>query len=228
MRKGFVQVDWVIGVSIFIIFSALTIIYYTNLTAIEQVHPLQDSASMFADTIMDYLQVDAYSVPVKYDAAAPASDVVFYLDLIWPVGQNTTSVLKDGTSQECYITGERLYWKSDVTSGKNNFTVRFRDLEQSLQCTDTLALGGAVQTFPGAMEKSLMLSQTRIDEMNATNYSLFKNSLNIDRQFRVEMDINGTEFNYGPVTPLTDIFAREKWGTILETDERVSMRILVW
>lgn len=228
MRKGLFSVDWVLGFGIFLIFAALMLAYYANVTTADRSQPLEDSSTLFADRIVEYLQVSVYDVPVRYTSSGPVSNAVLYLEFSWPFGKNTTQLFKGSSPQTCNITGNTLYWRSDLSSGVNNFTMRFTTLDQDLQCDASLTVAGANQTIPGAVQKGKMVSQTRLDNMTNTSYGYFKESLGIDRDFRIELDINGTESSYGPETPLADVYVRERWGTILETNQDISIRILLW
>lgn len=225
--RGIVSADWLVAIMIFLVFVSFSFVYYTQ-TVRQKAHPLADTKEFVADQITGYLFIDTYEIPVQYSSGGPQSDAVLHFDYSWPNGEpNTTRVFMNGASQPCTIDSGTLYWESDLVAGTNNFTVRYSDNNVSSRCTDSLS--GGTQVIPWSEEYSSMLSQDRVDEMNSTPYGTFKSSLAVDRDFRIELNISGTNYTYGPPTPtVSDVYIVRRFGKTEENGEQADIRIHVW
>jgi len=230
--RGFVSADWLIGMMIFIVFVSFAFAYYANVIR-EESSPLSISKEFIADEIADFIYINVYDIPVHYDSASAQSDAVLYFDYNWPNGErNTTRVYfgDDGDdNRSCIISNGRLYWQSDLSAGFNNFTVRYSDNNASKRCAGSFGTGGAIKAVPWPEEHTKMLSWSRIEEMNATDYESFRSEQGIDRGFRILFNISGANFTYGPPEPLmSDVFVVRRFGTVEETGELADLRIMVW
>ena len=74
-----------------------------------------------------------------------------------------------------------------------------------------------------------MVSQANINSMTALDYTDFKDSLGIKRDFRVIMNISGTETAYGLTEPIKrDVYVRETDSEIEGIGDNLNIRVLVW
>lgn len=210
-----------VGLTVFTIFVAISTVYYTTLFP-EVEGPMEDAKSFISEQVFDSLSVSAQDVYVKYDGG-PA---LLRFDFNWPHGTPNSTIVLDsnGASLDCIIEGNTLSW---AVPGTGTYTVRYSDAEVELRC-DRNPSGPIVNVVPWAGVPQKLFSEERISEMNATPYDDFREALGIDQNFRVWINMSGTEYWYGPVpSPTSAIYTSEKRGT-LETGEPVSVRILMW
>ena len=218
------NVDWAIAVSVFLVFIGLGFALYWGLFETNQ-NPVQPSLENVNQKVLDFLEVDSWRVPVTYNSSQPEL-AVLYLDFPWPEGaRNSARILDSGLELSCVLQGDRLYFEANVDEGENNFDLTFANVSSPLMCDSTLETAGANLSIPWASEKSVRISQSRISQMLATDYSRFRESLGISRNFRVQA---GTSL-YGPSPPAyTNTYARETRSMIQETGQPVTITIMVW
>ena len=229
MARGFVSVDWILGIAIFTVFTAFGIVYFVNIAPSPE-SPLQDVTGLIAEKVLDYIQVDVYQVPLIYNSSGPETDAVLYFDFTWPSGtRNSTRVFADGTELPCIIQGDRFYWQANLTAGVNTFRIKMSNQTTSMRCTGTFSTAGARRVIPFSLEKEKMISQARLNQMVSTNYGSFKTAQGINRDFQVALNVSGNLITYG-ATPLnaTNVYVKEKWKRIEENGQPVNIIIKVW
>ena len=220
------NVDWAIAVSVFLIFISIGMASYWSLfeTDSNAIGISLDSAN---SKVLGFLQVDSWATPVMYDSLGGTE--ILYLDLTWPEGTKDSAMITDsGLALDCMFQGDRLYFLADVEPGSNGFLLTFANVSTTLVCGFTLETAGANLSLPLASEKSLRVSQARLDQMLGTEYAQFRQSLGITRNFRVEVD-SGTTTAYGPSPPqYTNTYVKETRSLIQETGQPVTIRVMVW
>jgi hypothetical protein len=217
------DVDWAVAISAFLIFVGVGFAFYWGLFETNQ-NPVQDSLNPINQKILNSLQVDYWKAPVSYNSSAQGI-AVLYFDYQWSEGtKNSARVLDSGLPLSCMLEGDRLYFEADVQEGMNYFDLTFSN-SSSVPCSYPLETGNSSQATPLAQEKSRAVSQSRISQMLGTEYTQFRQSLGIARNFRVGI---GSDM-YGPQPPeKTNVYVKETHSIILETGQPVTIRVLVW
>ncbi len=223
------RIDWIVAIGVFLVFIGAGFQYYSNLFQ-SRAQPMELVVGDISDRVTDFLKTDVYEVPIKVNSPVAKSDVL-YFDYTWPSegAKNSTKILQDSASKDCIISGSTLYFQTDLNVGENFFTMRYSDKNVSMNCSGTFGTGNSNQTIPWAGVKRNMISQSNIDEMNATDYTTFKNNQGINRDFRVNVNVSGSVNYYGLNPPsATNVYVRETRWALEETDEEVIIRILSW
>jgi hypothetical protein len=225
-----VNIDGVVGLMVFLVFVAWSFVYFMNVFSTDSLQSLDDVADSVSSKVAGYLTVDSYEMPVKHVSAGNASDAVLYLDYAWPSegAKNSTRVYHAGSALPCNLTGDRLYWTSDVVSGGNHFTVRFSDSNGTANCTGG-GLGGPLnKTIPMSAVKSRKLSNGRVSSMASMDYGSFRSALGIGDDFRVILNVSGTETIFGLSPPnASDVHVKSTRHATLD-GAPAEIRVLVW
>ena len=223
------RIDWIIALGVFLVFVGTGFQYYLNLFQTTS-DPMELVIGDISDKIINFLKTDVYEVPIKVNSAETRSDVLHF-DYTWlsEGAKNSSRILQDGTRLNCNITGSTIYWQANLEAGDNYFKLRFSDKNASMNCTDVFSIDNANKTIPWAAVKREMISQSKIDEMNSTDYTTFKSGLGINRDFRVSVNVSGTVTNYGLNPPnATNVYVKETRWALEETDDEVIIRVLAW
>ena len=218
------NVDWAIAVSVFLVFIGIGFAYYWGLFETNS-NPVQASLEPVNGKVLGFLMVDSWNVPVRYTSSGSGLEVL-YLDFSWPEGtRDSTRILDSNLPLSCMLQGDRVYFQADVQEGDNDFEMTFSNVSSPPACSYMLETADANQSVPWASEKSMRISQARVDQMLATDYSQFRQSLGIIRNFRVEA---GTS-SYGPSPPqYTSTYVKETYSIIQETGQPITIRVMVW
>ena len=221
MQKGVVNIDWMVGVIVFAIFTAMSLVYYTTLFP-EKTSPLEDGKTFISEEIFNELSVSTQEITVNYDGAPG----VLKFDFNWPLGtKNSTVVLLGGSEMDCEIEGDTIYWNA---LGPGYYTIRYSDADVNLRCNKQLPPAATtVEPWVGIPEK--MFSQAKINEMSSTPYQTFRENLGLVQNFRIHVNMTGSESWYGPqAPPASMIFTAEKSLKLEETGEIIKVRVLMW
>jgi len=218
------NVDWVVAISVFLIFIGISFGLYWGLfeakpeTAGSYLEPVSQK-------ILGFLQVDSWRIPVRCNSTQSGISVL-YFDFQWPEGaKNSSRIFDSGLPLSCMLQGNRLYFQADVEEGDNDFDVSFANMSSPLLCDSVLDTGVAIACVPWASELSRSISQSKIDQMLATEYTQFRQSLGITRNFRVEVQGN----SYGPQSPkYSNTYVKETRSLIQETVQPVTISVAVW
>ncbi len=169
--------------------------------------------------------VDSWTVPVRYTSAGPGVSII-YFDFQWPEGtKDSTRVLDTGLSLSCMLQGDRVYFQANVEEGENYFDMEFANVSSPVLCDSVLETLNANLSIPLASEKSRRISQSRVDQMLATDYSQFRQSLGIIRNFQVGVGPS----SYGPQPPqYTNTYVEESRYLVQGTGEPITIRVMVW
>jgi hypothetical protein len=223
------NLDWILGLVVFLTFTAWALGFYFSIYNTGPPDGLDAAATSIKNDVVAFLTAEVHQMPVRFNSSSSQSGAVLYAVYSWPFGKNSAKVLSGSTSLPCRFSGDTIYWQADLSPGFNYFTIKYADMDASLNCNSTFDISSANQTKPWSAEKKTMFLQEKIDNMTATPYSGFRASLDINRNFRLEMDINGTTTVYGPSAPQhSDVFVKETAGTIYENDKTIELRIMVW
>jgi hypothetical protein len=232
MRRGEIQVDWIIAFFIFVIFLSWSFQYYSTLFRYRGT-PLDQVAVGINGIIIDNITSAVYDTPASYKSPDGTTSVMYAYHYWTSGGETNTTMVLSNTSQQlqCKTSGDIVYWRSDVIAGENNFTIRVsnRSANES-NCSGTFGTANANLTIPHAGDMKVMLSQAAIDRMTATNYDDFKAGNGINRDFRIMLDVaGGGTTAYGSVPPNTsNVFSEENWYKIEETSGDVKITTLIW
>jgi hypothetical protein len=224
------EVDWVVGIFVFLVFIGWAFSYYFAI--------FQENASRFETTaeagqrnVMGFISVDVYEAPVKYYSNGPVANGVLKAKSVWYSGEkNSTMVFAGGSPLPCRIDGDDLYWQADLSAGNNYFTITTANVNTTMNCTAAFAISSFNLTVPWALERKTMVSLTRINEMANTSYDGFRNSLGMNQNFRFRMERAGGDIAYGksgPSGPVNVNSKKTEWK-IYETQEKANITVAVW
>lgn len=230
MKKGEIQVDWIIAFFIFVLFLSWSFQYYSTLFRYRGL-PLGHAAAGINSAIISNLTSSVYDMPVSYNSPDETTSVMYAYHYWASEGETNTTMVLSNASQAlvCKIDGNIIYWSSGVVAGLNNFTIRVSNRSASVRnCSGTFDVANANLTIPRAGDMKTMLSQSAIDNM-ATSYGDFKAANGLNRDFRITLETSSGTSAYGSVPPnTTNIFSEEKWYRIEETNTDAKVTTLIW
>ncbi len=224
------KVDWIITMALFLAFVAWSFSFYMSLFT-EKASPLEEAVDIIRDKIMDFLMIDSYRVPIRYNSTNETTNSILYFNFTWPAGTKSSArIFQDGTLLYCRVENDSIYWKADLTNlTYNYFEMRFSNTSTGCSSGEIFIIENELQAIPWAMEKKKLVSQSKINEMTNASYNDFKNNLSITRDLRVEINVSGTETIYGKTLPLIrDVYVKETESELEDTGETVTVRVLVW
>jgi hypothetical protein len=224
------DIDWIIGVFVFIVFIGWSFSYYFAI--------FQDNGTGFGiaaeigqEKIMGFAAVDVYEAPVKYYSGGAIAGGVLKAKSLWYAGEkNSTIVLSGGAPLPCIIDGNDLYWQADVAGGMNYYAIMFADANTTQNCTGTFSITEANLTSPWALEKKQMLSLAKINEMTNMSYDAFRSSIGMKQNFLILIETAGGETRYGKSVPSgpVNVNSKRTERMIFETMENANVTIAVW
>jgi len=222
------DIDWIVAIMVFLIFVGWAFSYYITLFP-ESGGFLKTAADTDKEKIIGFLSTDVYSVPVKVDSGG-GSNVVLTAKGVWYYGtKNSTRVLGNGVSLQCRIVGDDLYWLANLSSGWNYFRIEFSEIDSGLECDSSFSLVNVTQTVPWSLERREMISLSRINNMTNTSYEDFRHDLDIEEDFSVSLEWEGTKEAYGKSLPVaSDVHVRTHEGLMWENSKDINVSIRVW
>ena len=224
-----VNIDGIIAVILFITFVSWSFVYFINVFNVEESSPLMEAMTDISKDITDYLSVDYYEVPVKFNAPVTGPDAL-YIDYIWPStgSKNSTMLYQGGNPIGCNITGNRLYWDANTVPGNNFYTITYSEKNTTMNCTGGFSTSPVNMTIPLSSVKSKRLSQTLLSNMLASDYGTIKNQIGIPNEFRIEFNISGSLSTFGiPAPNSSSVFAKTT-RLATETGNQVTVTVMVW
>lgn len=224
------DVDWIVGIMVFLIFVGWAFSYYFALFE-EEGNQFGVAAEIERGKIMDFLLVDVYGAPVRYDSPDVVNNGVLKAKSVWYAGEkNSTRVFSGSQSLPCRVSGDDLYWEADLAGGSNYFRIQIADVNETMNCTGTFGISSFNLTIPWAFEKKTILSLTKINEMENTDYEVFKDSLNLNEDFRIKAERPGGDTEYGRSIPegAINVHSKEFRKRVFETPEIVNVTIAIW
>lgn len=220
------NIDWIIAIGLFIVFVAWSFVFY--LGSFSFAPDVMGGVEGISSRVIGSLCIDVYENPIVHDSASNGS-VVLYADFSWPqYAKNSTNVFSGSQPLPCIISGDRIYWQADLVEGRNSFDIRYHTENVSLQCDSSFPLANATQVIPWVSGKSRAISQSRISDMLAMDFSELSAGLGISQDFRVEIDKDGMTTAYGKLPPLGyDVYVKETQSQT-ESREQITIRVLTW
>lgn len=225
-----VSVDAIIAIMVFLVMVAWGVVYFGSFSP-EGEDNFEYVMGVAHTRILENLTTTMHKVPVKHYSVGSGSDYVFFFDFTWPSGKNSTRVFGSGGDEKpCTINNTRVYFQSDVAAGDNMFYIQFvEDDSIPIRCSGSFNDSDSTRLSPMSSQKATVFLLSHIQEMNNTDYGIFRNGIGLDRNFRVEINITGSETLYGLPTPLiSNVYNKEINSIIEETGEKVNARIMVW
>jgi len=223
------DVDYAVSFTAFIIFAALAIAYYVNIMQLPAPTGLE-AAESIATSVKDYLLEDVYEVPVRFHSTGASSAKTLYFNFTWPSGaENTTRIYAGSTPIPCKVEGNALHWQADLHDGWNDFSMRYANASGAMNCTGTYDTVGENVTISWAQTKRRMLLQSNVNSMIAMGYDAFKSSIAANRDFRVEVNVSGTETTFGKALPSrSDVIRRTFNAQAFENGGNATIAVFVW
>ncbi|MBI4020393.1 MAG: hypothetical protein HY367_03605 [Candidatus Aenigmarchaeota archaeon] len=229
MARGIIGIDTTVAVGIFLIMVALAFAIYINLFTPGR-GTLREEADLAAGKVFDFVSVESHDVPIAYQSAGPQSNAVLFFNYTWPFGMNSTNITSSsGSPLQCMLRGSSsAYFKADLASGQNTFTMRYSNLLAVPGCNATLNTIGAKRAIPLSIQVKSRFSDYRINQLFTMQYSQAQKALGINRDFRVEID--GGLRTYGLLPPPnSDVFVRTRAGELAEDIyDTLNITVLVW
>jgi hypothetical protein len=221
------NVDWVVAMGVFIAFVSWSLVYYFGIFA--DVPSVAADLDSINERLIGFLTESVWSLPVVYDSSTEGTGIL-YLDNSWPNGTKESVIVMSGdVSLPCMFSGDRLYWEADLAAGENEFDILYADLEVPVRCDGTLETPRANQTIPMVAEKREMVSESRILEMAGMSPVHFALLLGINRDFRMEWDMDGGSYEYGEEVPRDiNVYVKETVKDVMEGSGPVSIRVISW
>jgi len=226
------NIDGIVAVMLFLVFVSWSFVFFFNVFSSQASQPLADVMYSISDRVVDYLTVDYYEMPVSHASSGDVTAAVFFFDHVWPSeGAKNSSRVYDsaGDQLSCNLTGDRLYWQDDAVSGDNYFKITYSNSSSHAPNCTSGDLGDPLnQTVPWSAVKTSRISQEQIMAMTAMDYSTFRNSLGVERDIRVEINISGSMTTYGLATPnSTSVYGRMTRHATVE-GQQAEIRVLAW
>jgi len=229
------RIDWVVALIIFLMFAAWAFSYYTQLNSGEIV-PKAESAFLAGKMISEYMMVPASSTPASFSSASAAQDVTLWVYMNWTADtQNTTRVAASpwsGGSLPCMISGDRLYWKANLTSGDNRFFIEQALADSPPNCDQAIAETDENQAVLWADEGRSVFTGLKNAQLCATmndSYRDMKSEIGVNFDFSVLIQESGSEYSCGLPLPRTarDIFVFPVSGALFDGGQ-VNVSVRLW
>jgi hypothetical protein len=214
--------DWIIALAVFVVFFAWSMVYYTNI-----LRPITFEIPDISGDIISFLSIQSWTIPVKFTSANDTNGTVLYATLIWPDGTiNSTKVWNGSQYMACNITGNKIYWLTNLTAGDNYFFITFYNQSEPLNCSSELNLTIANLTIPGVAEKSMPISTKKLNQLLNSNYTEIKRAIT-NRNFALIVDwMNGSIVSYGPNATGNVLY--KQIFTKTENGQNLKLKILIW
>ncbi len=224
------EIDFIVGILVFLVFVGWAFSYYIMIFG-DAENRFEIAAETEAGKITDFLSVDVYEIPVRYDSPSPASGGVMRAESVWYHGEkNTTRVFSGSTRLPCRISGNTLYWQADLSAGENYFRILVANMNETMNCTGSFPVSSSNLTIPWALERREMLSLSRVSEMTDMDYEAFRSAAGLNEDFRVEIETAEGETVYGKSIPSggVDVVVKKFRMPVFETFGSANITIAVW
>jgi len=223
------DVDWIVGIFLFLVFVSWGFSYYFAMFSGNEVQ-FEQTAELERQKIVSFVAVDVYEAPVKYNSSA-ASNAVLKAKSVWYSGEkNATRVLSNENALPCRIDGDDLYWQANLAQGFNVFRIRTASVNTTANCTGTFTITSSNLTVPWALESKEMASLTKIYEMANTTYEGFRDAIGTNMNFRFVLEAPSGDINYGKAIPsgAVNVYSKKTGMKMFETSESVNITVAVW
>jgi hypothetical protein len=229
------RIDWIIAVVIFLMFATWSFSYYSLISAGE-ITSRAGSALQAGEKAAGYMKIAFSSVPVNLTSASDTDNVTMWTYMNWAGDEkNSTRVVKQRFSAaglDCMISGDKLFWEANLTSGDNYFFLEYGDFEAPLNCDQSLVTPDDNQTTMWAAESGHMFSSYRNSQVCSqinSSYAEMKDEIGITFDFNILIDSAGSVSTCGPPVPITgrDVFVFPAAGRLWEGGE-MNMSVRLW
>jgi hypothetical protein len=224
------DVDSIVGIFVFLVFVTWGFSYYFMLFE-ESENIFGVVAGIERDKIIEYMSSDVFEIPVMYNSPDDVNNGVLKAKSIWYHGErNATNVFSGGQSLPCRVSGDDLYWESDLTTGPNYFKIQIADLEKPMNCSGTFSISSFNLTEPWVFENKKMISLTKINDMMNMSYDDFKEAISVNEDFKIKIERAGGDIEYGKSIPEgpANVVSKQMERKIFETSEIVNITVAVW
>jgi hypothetical protein len=224
------DVDLVIGTILFLVFVGWAFSYYFAMFQ-QSEGQFELAAAVETERIMNFMAVDVYEAPVRYEAGSAVADAVLKAKSVWYHGEpNATRVFAGEEALPCRLDGDDLYWQADLAAGYNYFAIKTAAVNTSVNCTASFAISAYNLTVPWAFEKEKMLSLTKIYEMANMSYASFKNSSGVNQDFKISIEKASGGLEYGRSAPSgpVNVYSKKYQKRIFETAEDANVTVAIW
>jgi hypothetical protein len=232
------RVDWIVAIVVFLMFAGWAFAYHSMLSAGKIVSKLE-TASLAGEKIIDYMSLQASSVPANFSLDSGSDYVTLWAYMNWTGSEkNSTRVVLRQMSNEslpCAITGIgnvfKVYWNASVNAGDNFFFIEYSDLNTTLNCNESVPAVDDNQTTLWAVETRRVFHSARCDEICSQingSYEKMKNAIGVTFDFNVLVGTAGSAFSCGSDVPKSgrEVFIYPATGTLFEGgDINISVRL---
>ena len=229
------RIDWIVAIVIFLIFAVWAFSYFTLLTQ-GRIASRSEPAFLAGERIADYMGTELTSIPANFTAGADVQNVTLWAYVSWVGSEmNSTRVVGrqfSNASLPCMISGSKVYWKANLTSGKNTFFIEYADINTSLECDQVIPQSGSNQTTLWAAEKRRMFSSVKNSQVCSLINSFPENvkwDAGITYDFNVLAEAGGSALPCGYAIPRSgrEVFAYPLSGSLMEGGS-VEMTVRLW
>ena len=216
-----------LGLVIFIIFITWSLSFYIALIP-ETNESEMKAAEITKEKIINYLTSDVFKVPVIFNSGSSGLTVL-HADNLWYSGNKTTTrVFFEGIEQECIISGDTLFWQSDVSAGQNIFEIKFSENNEPQNCSGNFSVVNSTLAVPGVIEISDRVSNYSVQDMLNTSYEEFTQSLRISENFYLSLRSAPLNVTYGNNVSRAENIFPIKYENAFWDGEPVTIMISVW
>jgi hypothetical protein len=201
------RVDWVIAVVTFVVFVGWSFSYYSLYSEGKTV-PRFQAALVDGGRVVDYMLVGMRSMPTGFTAGDDTENVTLWAYMNWSSSEkNSTRVVTQQLSNQslpCMISGDKLYWNDNVSSGENFYFIEQAPVDIALNCDAQLAPIEDNQTALWAAETRSFFSDARNSQICAqmnTSYDAVKAETGAAFDFSVTIESGGSPLSCGPAVP---------------------------
>ncbi len=224
------EVDWIIGVFVFIIVIGWAFAYYFAVFQGEG-GQFEASAKLDQEKILDYVSAEAYEMPVRLYSEGPASGAVLLAKSFWYSGTKNSTFVSGGAARlPCRIEGDDLFWQADLSGGYDYFTISTADANMSMNCSGSFPVSSYNLTIPWTAAKKSTISLAKVGGMMNASYEEFRRSLGLNRNFRFVMETGGSETVYGKRIPSgpANVRSTKNERALYEIGGKANITIAVW
>lgn len=229
------RIDWIVATVTFLMFVIWAFTNYSFISTGEMVSR-SDAALQSTEKISDYMGVGFSSIPVVITASSDMNNVTVWAYMNWAGDEkNSTRIVKShlsNQSQPCDISGDRLYWKANLTSGDNYFFIENIDWETSLNCGQAIPPTDENQSTLWVTESGSIFSDARnsmiCGQMNQS-YESTRKSIGVTFDFNILIETAGGSSTCGIPVPISgrDVFVFPVSGALWEGGD-VNMSVRLW
>ncbi len=229
------RVDWVIAVVTFLMLITWAFSYYSLISAGEMVSR-KEPALQAMGKISDYMKVEFSSTPANITVPSGADNITVWAYMNWTgVGMNSARVVKSrfsNSSLPCNITGDRIYWKANLTSGNNYFFVENVESDEGLNCNQEIAPVDNNQSSLWATEVQSIFSSTKISHVCGLinqSYESVRNDIGVTFDFNVLVEMQESSYTCGLPVPVSarEVFVLPVTGEMWEGGS-VNLSVRLW